>query len=172
MVEINVFHYVVHLGLAFTADTSGDINGTNINISFKTPAATKQIHFLYRADAAASADFHIYEGGNMSIAADGADVAPINRNRLGTPTASVMEGAADGSYTANLVQVGGTVTVGTATTLRHTHFGSGRKAGGAGEAFWEFVLKAETIYAVILTDTSGGANLANLEVSWFEVPPA
>jgi len=171
VIEIDLFHYAVHAKLAFTMDVEGDIDSGGISIGFRTGSAAKYIHLLYKAYATAEAHFDLYIGGNMTIAG-GTDIAPINRNQIPPLTDSTMEGFATASWVANRVTLNPTVTPGTATQLRHFHFGEGRKIGGGENAAWEFVLPAATICALIVTDEAGATNLANLIATWFEVPPA
>jgi hypothetical protein len=168
-IEIDIFHYAIHAGLGFTADLSGDINGTNINFTFKTPARGTQIHFLYNVQAAAAASLHIYAGCAVDDA--GTDEAPVNRNQyLASPPVSGMEGFGTGALVANRIQANGAITVGSALELRHDDFGSGKKSGGAQSASWEFVLEPATVHGIQLQGEVVGANLATIVIAWFEVP--
>ena len=174
-VDIDIFHFAIHAGWGFYRTVySADINGSEINMVFKTPVyTTVQVHMLFHVTAASGALATIYEGGTLAVSNAGDDVIPVNRLRNGTPPESKMSGFDTGAWVANRITVNGVITVGTAVTLDQVPVGSGRKSGGEHDASWELVLAGETVYGIQLADIAAAAdNVAHITASWFEVPPA
>ena len=61
-----------------------------------------------------------------------------------------------------------TVSIGSGIGLGYIVIGSGKSSGGNAESGYEWVLKENTTYALIVTNRTTSANEINIRLSWYE----
>jgi hypothetical protein len=161
---IDYEHHEVHEGFFYTASlTTSDLDDNPLNISFTTPNTTQWAHMIVGASTSAAARLELREapaGG----AAGGTALAPLNRDRNSSNTSSLIS-----THGANANELTQGASAGTGGTVLGTvNIADGKNnLGGRTRASQEFILRANTTYAVRLT---GAVNLtiATLEIDWYE----
>ena len=152
---IEYAHHEVHGGSAFSINYVEDLaaakSSTNI---FVTPLSTKEVHVVFGFEVEAEADIKIYEG--VTITTSGTSHTFFNKNRVSTTTSSAL------FFTGAVV-----ATTGTALILHH-HPGSGKKVGGGTRGQQEWILKSNTVYSIVLLNSTVGANQTDIELDWYE----
>ena len=169
----DIFHYAVHEKLAYKTTHEESLgNGAEFNISFKTPNSTTYLHLLYKFHGSGETRFTIQEGAVVT-ASTGTQHPVLSRNRLPTvPTTAVLE-SSTGSYVAGNAELNATITTeGTIVNgSEGQHTGAG-KDGGESDAAFELVLAPNVVYVLKIFNDTNTANIAYLELNWFEVPQA
>ena len=154
-------HAAIHKGEGFgiSGIFSGVANSSTVNYAFKTPsvASGKHIHLKYK-DIQATANkirVDLYEAPT-NAPTNGTDLTPVNRNRVGTPTATSMQA----------VKSGMTLDLTGATLLNSEQFVSNQ----ARSLDIEYVLKPNTWYVRTFTNGTGGAADISFFEFWYEEP--
>ncbi len=152
-------HAAIHAkeGFGISGIFSAVANGVTVNYAFKTPtvASGKVIHLKY-VDIQAAANkvrVDLYEAPTAAPTV-GSDLAVINRSRLNTPPASVMQA----------VKAGMTLDLTGATMLETSQY----VAGAPRPLDIEFMLKPDTWYIRTLTNSTGGATDISFFEFWYE----
>ena len=151
-------HHEVHAGSYYRAGFQKDITASGTAIwAITTPDTTKQIHFRPAVDVEFEAAIMLYE--NPTSVTGGTAITPRNANR-NFDDASVA-----------VVVTDPTVNTAGAVILGNLVLGSGKSSGGNSSSTFEWVLKRNTKYALIVTDQSSKANECNIRCSWYEHTP-
>lgn len=158
---IDSIHERVHQGILFTHEqvaVAGDpaelANDASLEYLITVPAG-KFPHMRWAAECGGDSRVRIYEG--VTTSDDGTEVTMLNRNRNSSNTAPIT------LHTGPTVSDYGTLLGDQVMPTGGGIFGIG---GGAGAAtiFGEWVLKPSTLYVVRLTNISGGAQPAGVEM--------
>ena len=171
-IEIDIFHYAVHVGLGFHTSHHVDVaNSATMSIDFKTPAAGTQIHILPEMWVEAEATFYIREACTIQDP-EGTIKAAYDRNRS-TANTTAMEEFTTGSWVAGNVGVDGTINA--AGTIINgggagQGLGVGKFSGGSQDASHEWVLAPATVYRFEMLNNTVTPNEIYLELNWFEIP--
>jgi len=149
-------HHEIHSGSYFRAGFQKDIaSGGTATFAITTPDTTKWLHFRPAVDTELEATIMLYE--NPTSITGGSAVTPrnANRNSINTSGASCVS---DCTYNAT-----------GAIVLGNQVLGSKKDAGGNGESQFEWVLKQNTIYLlVVINDATGATNECNIKCQWYE----
>jgi hypothetical protein len=151
-IMIDVDHHEVHCGDSYMATRAVDLgNGAADTLIMVVPNETgtprKLYHLVANVDTELEAQFDIYEGS--TTAADGTGVTWYNRDRNSINTTSLA--------------LTHTPTTPTGGTLIFTeHWGSGRTAGGESRGQQEIILKNNTKYRLVITNSTANNNY----ISW------
>jgi len=155
--SVDYAHNEIHAWGHYCININKDItNGWTYNLAFTTPNSTKWCHMLFGVSCELEADVILYE--NITSFTWGTAVTPINNNRNSANTSWITNMAFDVTATA-----------GTPTTIAQAVIGSGKN-------FWwwvrndsEFVLKANTVYYMVVTNQATWAsNETNLNLCRYE----
>jgi len=151
-------HHELHAGNFYRAGFQKDIpnSGTSI-LAITTPNTTKELHFRPAVDMQGEASVMLYE--NPTSITGGTALTPRNGNRNSAST-SVATVVTD--PTADLTG---------AITLGNQVLGSGKSTGGSSGSTYEWILKKNTIYVLIVTNQTTSANEVNIRCSWYEHTP-
>ena len=178
-VTIDYAHHEIHEGNSYRADlsvsTAATFDTTDAMImTFKTPATGRWLHAIFFAKASDSCTLEILEGATVTATTpigNGA-ITILNRERNGSKTSAVAD-----TYSGVAGQVtGGETAVGNGpptiaadgTTLYTEQIGGGSpKTGGESRDIAEWVLKADTVYAIRLTSNAENV-LARVAMIWYE----
>lgn len=170
-------HHEIHAGSAFHAEysvTTGNSDDDVTGILFKTPATLKYAHMVISVSCSDPAEAIVNEAPTLADAGDGSDLAVYNRNR-NSSTTSTLQSLEDtptvGSLTSMNEAEWTAIGVSSGTELEHQYLagGSGPKAiGGVSRGTQEWVLKADTIYAIYLQNTGANANTHHISLDWYE----
>lgn len=152
-------HHELHAGSFYRAGFQKEIpNGGTAIFAITTPDTTKEIHFRDAIDVELQANIVFYE--NPLSVTGGTSVTPRNANR-NFPDASVATVLTDP-----------TVDTTGAIILDNLVEGSGKSSGGDSSSAYEWVLKRNTTYVVIVTNEATGAtNECNIRNNWYEHTP-
>ncbi len=155
---------------ATTANSDDDVTG----ILFKTPNTTKRSHVVVTVSASHPAEAIINEAPTLADSGDGSDLAVFNRFR-DSSNASTLQSLEDtptvGSLTSMNEAEWTAIGVSSGTELEHVFLvgGGGPFAiGGVSRGTQEWILKANTIYAVYLQNTGTNANTHYVGLDWYE----
>ena len=172
-------HHEIHGGSSFTAyytRTTDATNGHRSGIYIKTPASTSgYCHMIAEFSCSTAANFSISEGPTLA-ANVGTDTSLIyNRNRTSTSTSGCLNNAAvpAAGYITTLTEAeiaaDGTYAIGTVLRTAPLTTGAGPKpAGGASRGSQEYILKANTAYLFLITNTAASANAHHILIDWYE----
>lgn len=149
-------HHEIHAGDYYRAGFQKDVaNGGTSILAITTPNTTKWLHFRPAVDLELEAAIMFYE--NPTSVTDGAAITPrnANRNSANTSGATVVS-----DPTVNLTG---------AVVLGNLVLGSGKSSGGNAESGFEWVLKQNTAYVMVVTNQAVGAsNEVNIRFQWYE----
>ncbi len=154
----DVFHYAVHLGIAYDLWNIGT-TGDRILV-FKTPDGNTRIHLLWKFSCEVNALFKIYR--DVTPAPVMGDIASVNANDESTNICGIKAGHSEtvGKAQSQQAWTGGEIV--------YAEFSSRR--GGSGNAEGERFLAPDTWYGVIL-DQLGSGDIG-MTLRLFEVPNA
>lgn len=152
---VNYEHHEIHMGSFYRAGFQKDIpNGGTAIVAITTPDTTKWLHFRPAVDIELEAAIMLYE--NPTSVTGGTSVTPRNANRNYTDS-SVATVVTDPTIdTTGAVVIGNQV------------LGSGKSSGGNASAEFEWVLKQNTTYVLVVTNQATGANETNIRLAWYE----
>ena len=152
LITIPVEHHIIHEGESYTYSVvSHDLDsGGAINLTIITNG--KQTDLTFIASTSAAADITLYE--DFSNSSVGVKVDPINRNRHLNYNSTVL------LYTG---QVGSSLKV-----LQNFHIGEGRKVGGEGSEFIEWVLDDNRVYQLVLQSEADN-NQVSFTVNFYNI---
>lgn len=176
-------HHEIHDKNSFTAYYARTTDATishRSGLYIKTPLATangKLIHMVFSGACSVAADFSINEAPTLtSNAGSGAGVI-YNRYRSSTKTSGLFDNAtspAVNKFTTldETAIAGGSWNAGTVLRTFPLAVGSGPKAaGGVERGTQEYILKPNTSYVIMLTNTGSPANDHLLQMDWYEEVP-
>lgn len=175
---ISYAHHEIHGGDSFTAylsNTTAATSGHRSGLYIKTPATTPLCHMIISFSCSTPATYSICEA--PTIAANVGTHAQVIYNRYrDSATASgcfdnATSAAANKFTTLNETQLAADATWATGTVIRTAPLkeGSGpQAAGGASRDTEEYILKANTKYVFLLTNTSADANVHHILIDWYE----
>lgn len=181
METIDFGHHEIHDGTAYTAYytlTTAATDGHRTGLYLRTPSDGRRVHVVASFSASTAARYSICE--SPTIAANiGTHAQPIyNRDRDSGRVSGCLDNAASpavGKYTTlTEAQIAGDVTWATGTVIRSEPLRVGdapKPAGGAGRDAQEYILKADTGYVFLVTNTAGSANTHYILVDWYEQTP-
>ena len=169
---IDYDHHEVHGGshfhLVYSVADMGAMTTPNdtITVTFNTPNTTKWIHLVIAAVAGTGARFQFIEGGTGGGASPTGELSVYNSNRNSAGTSVILAtaggNAAKVSYDATVVTGG--------TSLVDEYIGAdgigNTFAGGTSRGEQEWILKQNTQYQLVLTDTASVPG--RLMMSWYE----
>lgn len=170
-------HHEIHSGSSFhaeysltTANSDDDVTG----LLFKTPNTTKYIHMIITVSCSGAAEAILNEAPTLADSGDGTDLAVYNRNRNSTKT-STLQSLEDtptvGSITRYNEAEYTAIGISAGTELEHLFLAAGtgpKPLGGTSRGSQEWVLKANTVYAVYLQNTGASANTHYIGLDWYE----
>lgn len=152
-------HHEIHSGSFYRAGFQKEIaNGGTAIFAITTPDTTEEIHFRPAVDVELQAAIQFYE--NPTSVTGGNSVTPRNANR-NFSDASVAVVVTDPTIdTTGAIMLGNLVE------------GSGKSSGGDSSSTFEWVLKRNTTYVLVVTNEATGAtNECNIRNSWYEHTP-
>jgi len=156
VINTGIYHYRVHQGIMFSADTS-DValaGAASLELLIRTPAAG--IHLLYNASLGADASLSFFEAPTNT--AVGTQITPINHNRNTTHVATTLVYhtptiTVDGTELDVLIMPGGT---------------GGNSQGSSGAILLDWELAPSTDYLLRLTNLTGQVQPAHLHANFYE----
>lgn len=166
-------HHEIHAGSAFVA-TLTDIsmaNAETIILAWKTGADPKHAHMVFAFSSKVAGNLQLWEGPTWT-AETGADCPIISRRRQTSMASSMLlADAAQAGFVAGDVMHGNPtgLNTGSATSLFQVFAQAPQSTKSASESrdTNEFMLKADTQYAVVYTAT-GAANGGSITLNWYE----
>ncbi len=175
-------HHEIHEEKSFTAYfaiTTAATNGHRSGLYLKTPIQGGiEMHMVFSGSASTAADLSISEAPTIAANTVTHTVTIYTRHRNSTGTSGGRNNAttpALGLCTSlNEAQINGDGTWATGTVLRAFPLavGSGPKPAGSNRrGMSEYVLKADTAYVLLLTNTASSANDHLLQMDWYEHIP-
>lgn len=179
LITITDAHHQIHEGVSFTAyyaRTTDGTDGHRSGLYIKTPAGTKLFHLIASFAASTGADLSVLEA--PTIAANVGTHANVIYNRFrDDATASIAldnatSAAVNKFTTLDETEINGDGSWATGTVLRTEPLtvGTGPKpAGGSSRGVQEYILKANTAYVFLLTNTAASANDHLIEIDWYEI---
>lgn len=177
-VVIDFAHAEIHEGDSYTAyytRTTASTNAHRSGLYIKTPVG-KLCHMVVQFASSTAANYSICEA--PVIAANIGTHANViyNRYRDSANTSGCFDNAtvraANRYTTLTETQIAGDGTWTTGTVIRSAPLtaGSGPKpAGGSTRDTQEYILKANTAYVFLLTNTTADANVHNILCDWYEL---
>ena len=175
---ISYEHHEIHDGSSFTAQyniTTAATNGHRSGLFIKTPATGPLVHLVVTISSSAASRYSICEA--PTIAANVGTHANViyNRYRDHTGASGCFDNAtspAVNKYTTlTEAQIAADGTWATGTVIRSNPMVSGagpKPAGGSSRDTAEYILKANTKYVFLITNTSADANAHDITLDWYE----
>lgn len=174
-------HHEIHEASSFTAYytvTTAATSGHRSGIYLKTPKKeknTKKCHMIASFSASTAADLSICEGATVA-ANVGTHTSPIlNRYRDIAKASGCFNNATAPEQgfitTLTEAQIAGDGTFATGTVIRKEPMRVGdspKPAGGATRGTEEYILKTDTAYVFLLTNTAASANAHFILLDWYE----
>ena len=174
-------HHEIHEEKSFTAYYARTTDATNAHRSglyLKTPIQGGiEMHMVFSGASSTAADLSIHEAPTIAANAGTHTGVIINRHRNSTKTSFARNNATTPAFgfctSLNETQIsGGSWSAGTVLRVFPLAFGSGPKpAGGEERGMSEYVLKDDTAYVLLLTNTAASANDHLLQMDWYEHIP-
>lgn len=178
LITLTDAHHHIHDESSFTAfyaRTTAATDGHRSGLYIKTPAGTKKGHLIASFSASTGADLTICEA--PTIAANVGTHANVifNRDRNSIIESIMLDNAS--SPAANKfttldeaeIAADGTFALGTCLRQEPLTIGSGPKpAGGGSRGSQEYVLKVNTPYIFLLTNTAASANDHLIVIDYYE----
>jgi len=170
----------LHLGKCFTAyytltTAATDEHRTGLYIKTPSVASGILVHIIVSFSASSAAVFSICEAPTIAANVGTHAVVMYNRYRDSTVTSSCYDNAtapAVGKFTTlTEAQIAGDGTWDTGTVIRTEPLvaGAGPKpAGGNGVDTQKYILKANTKYVFLITNTVAEANTHHILIDWSE----
>jgi hypothetical protein len=157
LVTIDIDHHEIHCGDSFVATRSVDLgNGAADTIIITVPnEAVKRYHMTIDINTEVESNFDLYEGA--TTVADGTAMTSYNRDRNSALVSSLAI-----THTPN-TPAGGTL-------IYTEHWGSGRSAGGETRGQKEIVLKNNTKYRLVLTNSTANNNYITWKFNYYIHP--
>lgn len=166
-IRIDHVHAEGHEGSSYQVSNSQtENNDDTIIIAFKTPVTAPRMHMLLRIRASLEANVVFLEAPAITNGS-GTDLTPMNRERASSNTSLVRN--IEAAPTANRVTLDPTITD-DGLTIAEEHFGIRQTAGGVSRSEAEWILKANTIYAIRVTSEAASNDL-NVALNWYEETP-
>ena len=148
-------HHEIHSGSFYRAGFQKDIaNNETAIFAITTPDTTKWLHFRPAIDCELEATIMLYE--NPTSVTGGNALTPRNadRNSANTSGATVVTDP--------------TINTTGAVVLGNIVLGSKKDIGGNSDAAYEWILKQNETYVIVVTNNSGSANECNIRCQWYE----
>lgn len=174
-------HHEIHEGTSYTAYytvTTAATDGHRSGLYIKTPPRsenTSRVHMIVSFAASTAANFSICEAPTIAANVGTHTGVIYNRFRDASRKSGCFNNATvplQGYYTTlTEAQIAGDGTWATGTIIRQEplRVGDGPKpAGGAGRGQEEYILKADTAYVFLLTNTAASANTHYILCDWYE----
>lgn len=158
-IMIDIDHHEVHCGDSYSATRAVDLgNGASDTIIINVPNnATKRYHLVADVNTELEAELNIYEGATTG--ADGTAITNYNRDRNSANTSTLA--------------ITHTPTNPSGGTLIYTsHWGSGRTFGGETRGQQEIILKNNTKYRFVITNSTANNNYISWRFSHYIHPDA
>ena len=148
-------HHEIHSGSFYRAGFQKDIaNGGTAIFAITTPDTTKWLHFRPAVDCEKEATIMLYE--NPTSVTGGNALTPRNANR----NSANASGAT--------VVTDPTINTTGAVVLGNIVLGSKKDIGGNSDAAYEWILRQNETYVIVVTNNSGTANECNIRCQWYE----
>lgn len=178
LVVIPSDHAEIHDGKSFTAiytRTTAATAGHRSGIYLKTPNTSTRIHAVISFAASVASVFSICEAPTIAANVGTHTSVPYNRDRNSSEASVVINNAtspAANKYTTlDETQIAADGTFATGTVIRTAPIlaGSGPFASGGSErGEQEYILKANTAYIFLLTNSNATATVHYIYVDWYE----
>lgn len=154
---VDVDHHEIHCGDSYMATRVVDLgNGASDTIILNVPNETiKRYHLIVSITSEAECDFGIYEGA--TTVSDGTALTQYNRDRNSTNTTGITT-----FHSPNTPAAG--------TLIENRHWGSGKSSGGETRGAQEIILKNNTKYRFIVTNSTTNANHISWEINHYVHP--
>lgn len=168
----------IHSGRSFSAQftiTTAATIGHRSGIFLKTPT-TPQIHMLFVGSASTAANLEICEAPTIAKNTGSHGVAVFNHRRDSAKESTVFDNATSPAInkvtTLSEAQITGDGSWSKGTVLPGSgpmSIGAGpRPAGGVSRDIAEYILKANTKYVILATNTASSANDHLVKFNWYE----
>lgn len=162
-VTIDVAHHEIHCGDSFIASRVVDLaNGASDILIIKVPNETgtngvdqKNYHTVIHVTSESEVQFDVYEG--VETVSDGTAITFYNRDRNSTLITGLQ-----------LFHTPTTATGG--TNVQTKHWGAGKQSGGDSRGEQEIILKNNTKYRLVITNTTTSANHISWEINHYIHP--
>jgi hypothetical protein len=171
-------HRHIHDGDAYSASyvvTTAATDAHRSGLLFKTPATGAKLHCVFGVAASAAATFSVCEAPTIAANVGTHTGAPVNRNREELDSSLVYNNAttpAVGQFTTLTeaqIAADGTWDPGTILRTAPVPAGDGPHAvGGSSRGTQEYVLDADTVYCLLITNVGANANTHYLFADWYE----
>jgi len=148
-------HHEIHAGSYYRAGFQKDVaNGGTAIFAITTPNTTKWLHFRPAVDCELETTIMFYE--NPTSVTDGTPVTPknANRNSANTSGATVV--------TDPTIDTTGAIVLGKLVE------GSNKSSGGDSGSEYEWILKQNTTYVLVVTNNTSSNNQVNIRCQWYE----
>ena len=176
---IDYAHHEVHGGSSFHCyfnNTTANSNDDRSGIYIKTPAAGgKLVHLIVEFQASTAADMCICEAPTIAANVGTHTGVILNKYRDSIKTSGCFSNATtplvNRFTTLNEVQIAGdgTWALGLQIMREPLVVGSGPKpAGGSSRGTQEWILKANTAYVFLITNTAASINVHHISLDWYE----
>lgn len=175
IITIEYEHHEIHSSNSYAVNYQGEVTNGNEQtvIAFKTPSTTSWMHLIAEATSDDSTSFIIAETTSID-AGEGTDKIVYNHNRNSTNTSTVKSLWSDPNVgyvtTFNETQANG-ANISITTTLWHEDIGETgnpqSSSGGGTRGQYEFVLKQNTEYAIILNAENDNTQVHNIILNYY-----
>lgn len=175
-VIIDVGHYYIHEGDSFTAYytvTTAATNGHRSGLYLKTPSESPSVKLIVSFSASTAAIFSICEAPTIAANTGTHNNAIYNRCRDSIKISHLLDNSTtplvNKVTTLTEAQIAGDGTWATGTVIRTEPLVAGadpKPAGGSGSDAQEYILKSNTKYVFLLTNTVALANTHHILIDW------
>lgn len=166
---MDTYKHGVHMGRAFatcSVDTTMALNETLV-IAFKTPTGNCWFHSVAAYSCKAAGHLNILEAPTWD-ALSGSQLPVHNRNRNSSYLSTILENQSDPiGFIASQNAILNPDNLAGGTAIRSDYVFADKKMGGGDRQEIEFMLKADTAYAIRFT-ADIGTNAAQIRMIWFE----
>jgi len=178
---IETDHHQIHEGVLFTAYytvTTASTNGHRSGLFIKTPPASEnsvRCHLIAAFASSTAATLSVCEAPTIAANVGTHTSLIYNRFRDASNISKCLNNATTPvpgyitTLTEAQIAADGTWATGTILRTEPLTVGTGPKpAGGSARGEQEYILKADTKYVFLLTNTSADANTHHILIDWYE----
>jgi len=171
-------HHEIHSGSSFHAyfnNTTAATSGHRSGLYIKTPATGPHVHMVVEFSASVAANMSVLEAPTIAANTGTHGVSIFNRYRDSIKASGCFDNATvravNKCTTLNETQINGDGSWATGTVIMTEPLvaGSGPKpAGGSSRGEQEWILKANTAYVFLITNTVATANVHHISIDFYE----
>lgn len=165
--NIDYAHHEIHEGSMFRVQAYDDAiaAAATLIIGFNVSNQSKKPHFVFEWETESIGNIQLIEDTAIDVST-GTDIL-IKNSRRDSANTSILQGYATGAWVSNYITKNPTYVGGNLISLKKI-YSNAKAGGGEGSRRSEIILKVNTEYVLIFTNTDTSAKGAQMRLEWYE----